>query len=126
MGTKLLADFKAELENTDDPSAIVEALSGKDYIEFKSMIMPCEEGYLAGFINEISGFTSAAVFSPVIGTIPFVCYVFQTDDAEALKETLDENADPRWNICTEAEETVCEAVDGYVFFAMCPGPDFEG
>jgi hypothetical protein len=35
-------------------------------------------------------------------------------------QTLKDNADPRWNICVEAEETVCEQVGNKVFFVMCP------
>jgi len=33
---------------------------------------------------------------------------------------LKDNANPRWNICTEAEETVVGSVDNKVFFVMCP------
>lgn len=125
LGTKLLASFKAELENTDDIMAIAETLSAEDFCGYNCGIMECEEGYLNGFDSEISGFSSAVTFSPMIGSIPFVCYIFRTDDTEALLAMLNEHADPRWNICTEAEETVAEAVDNYVFFTMCPGEDAE-
>ena len=56
----------------------------------------------------------------MIGSIPFVGYVFQTDDADALMAKLNATADPRWNICTEAAETVCIKQGNYVFFTMCP------
>lgn len=123
LGTKLLAGFKAELKNTEDIMAIAEVLSAEEFCGYSCGIMECEEGYLNGFDEEISGFDSAVVFSPMIGSIPFVCYVFHTDDTEALLTELTAHADPRWNICTEAEETVAEAVDDYVFFTMCPGED---
>ena len=35
-------------------------------------------------------------------------------------QTLTDNADPRWNVCVEAEETVVENSDNMVFFVMCP------
>ena len=35
-------------------------------------------------------------------------------------QTLTDNADPRWNVCVEAEETVVENADNMVFFVMCP------
>ena len=63
------------------------------------------------------------MFAPMIGTIPFVGYVFTLDesaDVDAFMQVLRDNADPRWNICTEAEETVIENADNMVFFAMCP------
>ena len=125
LGTKLLAGFKDELINTDDIMAIAETLSAEDFCGYSCGIAECEEGYLNGFDEEISGFDSAVVFSPMIGSIPFVCYIFHTDDTEALQAELTAHADPRWNICTEAEETVVEVVDDYVFFTMCPGEEAE-
>ena len=61
--------------------------------------------------------------SAVLLTIPFVGYIFVLDadaDAEAFVQTLKDNADPRWNICTEADETIAEHVGNTVFFVMCP------
>ena len=82
------------------------------------------EGWLNGFDAEsITGFSECAMFAPMIGTIPFVGYVFDMPDAEsaeALIDVLTENADPRWNICTEAEETVTGTAEDKVFFVMCP------
>ena len=57
----------------------------------------------------------------MIGTIPFVAYIFKTDDVETLKKALDENHDMRWNICTEAEEYVVYDSGNIVFVAMVPG-----
>ena len=86
--------------------------------------MPVEEGMLTGFGNtEIKGFSEGTMFSPMIGTIPFVSYVFVLKDDTDAKEfvsTLESNADMRWNICTEAEEKLVETVDNKVFFIMCP------
>ena len=59
----------------------------------------------------------------LIGTIPFVGYVFdlaEDADVEAFMTTLQENANMRWNICTEAEQTVIASYGDKVFFLMCP------
>ena len=58
-----------------------------------------------------------------MGTIPFVGYVFELEDgvdADAFMKTLTDNADPRWNICTEAEETTVGNKGDKVFFVMSP------
>lgn len=110
-----------------NPSATAEDLANKviahESIQFMPMVMAVEEGYLAGFNNEIKGFESAATFAPGIGTIPFVGYIFKLADGadvDAFKATLEAEANLRWNICTEAEEMVCENVGNTVFFLMCP------
>ena len=85
--------------------------------------MPVEEGFLNGFDNEIKGFKEGVMFGPAIGTIPFVGYIFTVadgGDVDAFVKTLGDNANLRWNICTEAEEMICEAVGNTVFFVMCP------
>ncbi|MBQ3224587.1 MAG: hypothetical protein IJB42_02655 [Oscillospiraceae bacterium] len=87
-------------------------------------VVPVEEGLLTGFDNtEIRGFSSGYMFAPAIGTIPFVGYVFELPDAsgaDAFVSTLKGAANPRWNICTEAEQTIVEKSGNKVFFLMCP------
>jgi len=99
-------------------------MSNAEVIPYGGMAMAAEEGLLWGFDNyEVKGFKSGAVFMPMIGSIPFVGYVFTLDegaDVDAFMQTLKDNADPRWNICTEAEETIIESADNMVFFVMCP------
>ena len=73
--------------------------------------------------TDITGFEEAVGFMPMIGTIPFMGYVFSLADGadvDAFIATLETNANPRWNICTEAEQTVIKAVGNKVFFLMCP------
>ncbi|MBR2867654.1 MAG: hypothetical protein IKB88_01140 [Clostridia bacterium] len=110
-----------------NPSATAEDLANKviahESIQFMPMVVPMEEGYLTGFNNEIKGFEEAYTFAPGIGTIPFVGYIFKLADGadvEAFKTTLETEANLRWNICTAAEEMVCENVGNTVFFLMCP------
>jgi len=87
------------------------------------MVVEAVPGYLNGFSEEIDGFSKGIQFSPMIGSIAFVGYIFETDDADALMAKLNAAADPRWNICTEAAETVCIKQGNYVFFTMCPGDE---
>lgn len=93
-------------------------------LPFEAMVMPVEPGLLTGFGNaEVTGFTEGVMFGPAISTIPFLGYVFQLEegaDGEAFCQTLQDNADLRWNICTEAEEMVAVQGGDYVFFLMCP------
>ena len=60
---------------------------------------------------------------PMIGSIAFVGYVFTLEegaDVDAFKATLEANADPRWQICVTADETIIENVGNTVFFLMSP------
>ena len=88
-------------------------------------VMPImEEGWLNGFDAEsITGFSECAMFAPMIGTIPFMGYVFTLADGadvEAFKTQLTSSANLRWNICTEADEMVCDDEGNKVFFVMAP------
>ena len=65
------------------------------------------------------------MIAPVIGSIPYVSYVFETDDPEALVKELDEKHNMRWNICTEAEEKVSSIYENLVYYAMVPGEEAE-
>ena len=56
-------------------------------------------------------------------TVIFVGFVFVLEDGadvEGFKQMLSDNANLRWNICTEAEELVVESSGNTVFFLMCP------
>ena len=76
-----------------------------------------------GFDEDIKGFKNGYEIAPVIGSIPYVSYIFETDDAQALAAQLKKAANPRWNICTEANEPVIKVKDKYVFLTMCPRAD---
>lgn len=86
-------------------------------------MMPVEPGFLNGFSSEISGFAEGTQFSPMIGTIPFMGFVFKLDgsmSADDFMGQLKDNADKRWNICTEADDLATTAVGDYVVFVMAP------
>ncbi len=126
LGNTLLADFKAKAASSSSVLALAEALSANSAIQEMGMFgsMEIEPGYLTGFDNaEISGFKSGAVFMPMIGTHPFIGYVFELEDGadvSAFISTLKSNANLRWNICTAADEMVSGSVGNKVFFVMCP------
>lgn len=102
-------------------NAVATALSQNPIVPFAPTVTDMEEGALAGFDKEITGFEACTAFAPMIGTIPFVSYVFQLAegaDAEAFAATLKESANLRWNVCTEAEEVLVETEGNMVFFIM--------
>jgi hypothetical protein len=124
LGAKLSGIFKANVADAESAEALANKIVEEAALPFSPMVMPMEEGYLAGFDNaEITGFTSSAAFAPMIGSIPFIGYVFELPeeaDVEAFKTTLSENANLRWNICVTADEMVVESEGNTVFFVMCP------
>ena len=123
LGTTLLADFKSKASSMGTEE-LANALVQNPAIKFMGGAMPVEEGLLSGFDNaEIKGFKSGAVFMPMIGSIAFIGYVFELENAAdipAFISTLEKNANMRWNICVEAEEMVTGSSGNKVFFVMCP------
>lgn len=84
-----------------------------------------KDAYFQGFQQgyEVKGFEEAATFRPMIGTIPFLSYVFKLSadaDATAFATELKENANTSWNICTTADELRVEVAGNAVFMIMCP------
>lgn len=126
LGTTLAADFVTQVTANENATAleIAEAVLTNENIAFAGATMEVEPGLLNGFGNaEITGFSEGAMFGPMIGTIPFIGYIFTLEDGtdvEAFKENLKINGDLRWNICTEADEMVVESAGNKVFFVMCP------
>ena len=132
VGEILLATFKANAGASAEE--IANLVISNPIIQFMPATMPMEAGYLSGFgETEITGFEQCVMFGPMIGTIPFIGYIFtlaEGADVEAFKTTLKDNANLRWNICTAAEELVVESEGNTVFFLMCPTtfeqPEGEG
>lgn len=123
VGNILLADFKSRAAYSG-ALAIAEALVTNSVIAFSGGAIPVEPGYLTGFDDtEIKGFKEGAMFAPMIGTIPFVGYVFTLEDSANVSSfisTLKSAANLRWNVCTSADEMITGSVGNKVFFVMSP------
>lgn len=122
-GRTLLQSFEQiAADGSLSAQEIAEAVVANEIIPFAPTTMPVEPGLLVGFGNtEITDFSEGAMFGPMISTIPFIGYVFKLDDgadAAAFIETLEANADLRWNICTAADEAVSGSAGNMVFFVM--------
>ena len=123
LGQTLLSVFKANSDSMGTQE-LADKLITNEAILFMGGAMPVEPGLLSGFDNaEITGFKEGTMFAPMMGSIAFVGYVFELEDGadvEAFKQTLKDSANPRWQICVAAEETIVESVGNKVFFLMCP------
>ncbi len=131
MGQSIYATFKDAI--AANPQATAEELAAEvlknEKIEFMPTSAPVvDTEYIAGFREGFSNFKEAAVFAPMIGVIPFMGYIFVLEDGadvDAFKAQLKENCNPRWNVCTEADETVIESEGNVVFFLMCSNESEE-
>lgn len=118
-GATMLSIFRANKDKT--PEAIANACLADKSIQFMSMTTPMEEGFFMEFDGDVKGFDSCVKFGPAMGSIAFSGFVFEVSgDANAFANDLKSRANPRWNICVEADETVCEVYGNKVFFLMCP------
>ncbi len=122
----LYSVFSAKLSESPEATALelAETVITDEKILFMGGAMEMEAGFMSGFDNfEVTGFESAAMFAPMMGSIAFVGYVFDlADDADidAFKKNLTDNANLRWQICVTADEMLCESIGDKVFFIMCP------
>ena len=117
-GTKQLKVFEKASESESDIFKIGEALTKTDP-ELSLEMAEVEPGWLNGFSEDVTGFAKGVVVAPIIGSIPYVAYVFESEDPEALLKELDEKHNMRWNICTEADEKVSAIKGNLVFYIMC-------
>ena len=126
VGQVLKDDFLTQVDANADATAqeLADALIANPIIPFAGATMPVEEGLLNGFGNtEVTGFSEGVMFAPMIGSIPFVGYVFTFEegaDAETFMQSLKDSADLNWNICTAADEMTVEQSGNKVFFLMSP------
>ena len=113
-------DKQATIDGTDTTKIADNLSKNPIFNEVAMGTMEMQEGYLEGFNEDIKGFSKCTRFSPIIGTIPFVGYVFETDDTAGLVKTLEENAKLNWNICTCADDMISAVNGKYVLFIMAP------
>ncbi len=122
------ADFTGARETYDSYMAELPEEERISYEEFASTmlaVMPVdltvEEPWLQGIPTIPAGIAEGYCYQPMMMGQAFIGYVFRVaegTDVEAFKKELTENADPRWNICTMANTTVCESVGNVVYFSM--------
>ncbi len=133
MGQQLLDHFNDYVGANSEATVeeIANELLTNDVIQFMSGAMPVEnDTWLQGFRAEtMGGFKSGAMFGPMMGSIAFIGYVFELEegaDIDAFMQTLEDNADPRWQLCVTADETVIEKNGNLVFFLMCDNTNLNG
>lgn len=118
------AIFQENAADAESAKALADTLIEKSELPITLVSAEVAEGTLSGFgSTEITGFSEGAVFSPMIGSIPFISYVFvlpEDADIEEFTTLLSDNADLRWNICVTADEMKIDTKDNKVFFIMCP------
>ena len=120
VATKLVAAFEEQIKTEKDIEKIANNISTNENIKIAVGVMDVEKGLLDGFDGEITEFLRAYAIKPMIGSQPFVAYIFETNNTTKLKELLEEKANKRWNICTEADDLEISVVDNYVFLVMSP------
>lgn len=124
-GGKMWDAFLAEMKENPDaaPIDVANVLIANEAIQFMGGTVEMEPGWFMGFTNDVTGFAKAAQFGPMMTGVAFMGYIFTLEegaDVNAFITSLAGNADPRWNICVEADQTVIGAYDNTVFFLMCP------
>ena len=102
---------------------VINSFKANAFVALDPFALPNSESF-SGFDNyKIEGFETAAVYMPMIGSIPFIGYVFNLGegaDVNAFIKNLTDNANPAWNICVTADQVVAGAFNNTVFFLMCP------
>lgn len=100
---------------------IAAAMAQEGTIPYNLDVFEIEQGaYLNGFSAEPAGYSRGVCFCPFIGTIPFVGYIFESENPEQLLSSLKETAMLDWNICTQADEVVSGIDGNRVLFVMTP------
>ncbi len=123
--------FESEIENEKDIEKVAKKIAENEILEISVDASQVKSGdYLSGFQKEIKDFKNAHrvdrllhvvhVIRPMIGTIPFIAYIFEVENSSEFAEELKSSADLRWNICTEADEMHVVVRGDYVFFVMSP------
>lgn len=113
--------FESEIENEKDIEKVAKKIAENEILEISVDAFQVKSGdYLSGFQKEIKDFKNAYVIRPMIGTIPFIAYIFEVENSSEFAEELESSADLRWNICTEADEMHVVVRGDYVFFVMSP------
>ena len=125
LGGALASDFKKRMKGKKemDPGKLARQLLNHPAMKFQGSVTEITKGPLTGFSGEIDGFTKGAVFAPDESSVPFIGYVFLTEDnahAEELKRELGKKANPGWNMRAKTSRKVIKTVGKMVLFVMYP------
>lgn len=104
---QLIDRFETYMSEESDTEAlsIAEHICAIENFPLELSANAVEAGWLAG-LEEFTSFADGAQFAPMIGSIPFVGYVFLLDadvNADEVVETIKGQANLAWNVCTEAD-----------------------
>lgn len=126
------AEFAGVRETYDQYMAEMpeeEQISYEEFLSYQMAVNPVDPEYLMGFgETQPTGYSEAYVYQPMMMGTAFIGYIFRVaegTDVEAFKKSLTDNCDPRWNICTMANTTVCENFENLVYFTMMVVADEE-
>lgn len=121
VASTLAKQFKEEIKDEKDILKVANNISKNEIMAISTEVITIENNnYISGFQTEIKDYNKAVSIVPIIGTIPFVAYIFEVENAESFAENLRSNANLRWNICTEADNMEIAIENNYVFFVMSP------
>lgn len=119
--TTINALYLNAAENHTDLLSIATAMAQDGAIPYNLDVYEIEQGaYLNGFSTDPTGYSRGVCICPVISTIPFVGYLFESENPGQLLSSLKENAMLDWNICTQADEIVSGIDGNRVLFVMTP------
>ena len=117
----LTQQFKEEIKNEKDIEKVASSIAENKVLEIATDVAVLgADDYISGFQTEIKNFNHAVVIRPIIGSIPFVAYIFEVENANEFAEELKSSAALRRNICTDADEMHAVVSGDYVFFVMSP------
>ena len=87
LGQSLLQAFQTayEADPQADLDTLAQGLLTQETVGFQGTTAPVEPGTLMGFGNTpIEGFSQGVMFAPVIGTIPFLGYLFRLEEGMCM------------------------------------------
>ena len=125
------AEFAGVRETYDQYMAEMpeeEQISYEEFLSYQMAVNPVDPEFQMGITEVVTGYSEGYVYQPMMMGTAFIGYIFRVEegtDVENFKKFLTEKCDPRWNICTMANTTVCESFGDLVYFSMMVVADGE-
>lgn len=119
VASSLVEQFKTEIKDNKNLEEVANKLAENEKLSIMTMVEVLDKkSDIFGFNTTIKNFKTGVAIKASISTIPFVAYIFEVENPEEFQTTLKENANLRWNICTEADDMESAIYENYVFFVM--------